>query len=263
MYNDPRRQIRRAFLQGGFPATIILIAVNIITWFMHAIFQGANPAKYLLFTSETWPLPYLWSIVTWPLYSAGHPIFMLFALLATYWVCGSLERSWGTKTFLGLFFSAAALTALTTWIGAKVLGVPAIVGSLWLAIAPPTIAWCVLNSSERITLYFVLQIPAIWLAWFTALIVWYSIGHPLLGLFALSGCALAYWYVTKARFTLSRGSERQRIHEAARRFTPNQDRPAPGRTGFNLMRWWKERQEKKRLEEIFRRSGFTDEDNRR
>jgi membrane associated rhomboid family serine protease len=264
MYNDPRRQIRRVLFQGGCPATIVLIAANVLTWFMHAIFQGANPAKYLLFTSETWPLPYFWTIVTWPLYSAGHPIFVLFALMATYWICGSLERSWGTRAFVGLFLAAAALTAFTTWIGSRILGVPAVVGDLWMAIAPPTVAWCVLNSRERIGLYFgLITVPALWLAVLTAIIVWYSAGHPVLGLFALSGCAAAYWYVTKARFTLSRGSERQRVHEAARRFAPERERTSSSGGGFNLARWWKERQERKRLEDIFRRSGFTDEDDRR
>lgn len=268
MYNDPRRQIQRVLFQGGCPATIVLIALNIITWILHATLLGNNPARFLIFSTETWPLPYFWSIVTWPLFSAGFPFFVLFGLMWAYWICGSLERSWGTKTFLGLFISTAVLTAATTWIGARLLNTSAGFADIWVAVAAPTIAWCAINRHESIGLCFgLVHIPAMWLAGLTALSVWYlmgpALGQPLLGLFALSGCAAAYWYVTKGRFNLSRSSERQRIHEAARRFAPDREQTGSRQGGFNLFRWWKERQDKKRLEEIFRRSGFTDDDNNR
>jgi hypothetical protein len=99
--------------------------------------------------------------------------------------------------------------------------------------------------------------------------------------FALSGCAAAWWYVNHGRygnypgFSTSRGGQGGQRRPGSGNGKPNlrfqdferETRDAAGRRtgrrGFNVARWWRERQEKKRLEAMFRRSGYTDPEERR
>lgn len=260
MYNDPKRQFNKVLFGGGFPATMILIAVNVVTWIMSTTMGAGSPATYLAFVSRDWPIPAFWTAITWPLVAAGHPLSVLFSLLMAYFVCGSLERSWGTRRFTLFFFALALLTAATTWIGGRLLGLPVFFAGLWHALAAPTVAWAFLNTREKVGLYFgIVQVPALVFAGLGALILWYEVGAPFLGLFALSGCVAAWWYVTQGRNSFARGEESNRIHESAKSFRPNPPEQVSA-AGFDPMRWWKERQERRRLEDIMRRSGFTDDD---
>lgn len=259
MRQDYQQKIRQFFVKGGNPATITLLLLYVVTWFLNAAMGPASPATLLAFASDQFPLPYFWTPLTWAAVAAGSPITLVFALLWAYWVYGSLERSWGTMNFLGFFFSTALITAITTWIGGKLLNVPFVLADPWVALAPTTVAWAMINRREQVGIFFGLaQVPAIWLAVFSAVVVWYFVGPPFLGLFALSGCAAAYWYVQHGRFNMDRILERQRIHRAAKRFAP-EDRERVNKS-FDPLAWWKERQQRKQLEEMFRRSGFGDEE---
>jgi membrane associated rhomboid family serine protease len=265
MNNDPKRQIREFFSRGGCPATVALIAANVVTWLLNSTMGGASPSRHLIFVGPEWPWPEFWTALTWPLVANGHPLWVLFALVWAYMIGGSLERSWGTRRYAAFFFALALLTAATTWIGGRLLGGPVVLYGLSTAMAATTVAWALLNASQPVGLYFgLLQIPAIYLAYFMPVVVWFEVGpasgNPLLGLFALSGCAAAWWYVTQGRAELNRAAERDRIHAAARRFRPDAPERVEARGGFSPLRWWKDRRERQRLEDIMRRSGFKDDE---
>jgi hypothetical protein len=112
----------------------------------------------------------------------------------------------------------------------------------------------------------IIPVSATVLAWLTVGMTWFSFSagarHPLFGLFALSGCAAAYWYVNGGRYMLSRfgtSSNTPRRPERPGGYGPR-DRESIERTdGFSVLRWWRERQQRKRLEDMFRRSGLDDE----
>ncbi len=205
MYGTPHRRAADFLFAAGIPATMTLIAANVIT-FLASFFTGGwargGPFSWLVFTGDTWPQNF-WTLLTWPLVAPIDLIGLLFGGLWAYWIGGSLERSWGTRPFLVFLVAASALTALTLWVGGLLLGAPVRAMGLWLATAAPTVAWCVLNQREVIRLYAVILIPAPLLAWLTVALTWFQIsvqgGNPFLGAFALSGCAAAYWYAKSGR----------------------------------------------------------------
>lgn len=253
------------------PVTMFLLAANVVTFLITFFLMGSrytNPFSWLEFSTTTWPnLP--WTILTWPLVAPLSLINLIFGVLWMFWIGGSLERSWGWRTFLGFLAVTSALSALTLWVGARLLGAEASAQGLWLASAPVTVAWCLMNRREVLRLYFVIPVSAIALMWFTLAMTWFSFsvsaGHPLLGLFALSGCAVAYWYATGGRYTISQmgtssGSRPQRMGGYGPR---DRESVEQNTGGFNPMRWWKERQQRKRLEAMFRRSGFDDDERKR
>jgi membrane associated rhomboid family serine protease len=271
MRNDPGREIQRFFLGGGMPVTMCLLAANVVTFLVSFFLMRSGPGgpfSWLVFNSDRWPdVP--WTILTWPLVAPLDLIGLLFGGLWMFWVGGSLERSWGWRTFLGFLAATAALSALTLWGASRIFQVPVLVQGLWLASAPATVAWCVLNRREVIRLYAIIPIPAPVLMWLTMAITWfqYSMGarNPIFGLFALSGCAAAYWYVTGGKYSLSRmgtssGDRPQRMGGYGPRDRESVERDTGG---FNPLRWWRERQQRKRLEAMFRRSGFDDDERKR
>lgn len=270
MYGTPQRRAPQNFQwASGIPVTITLIAANAVTFLIgFSTFNrgGAGPGgllSWLVFSSLTWPTDF-WTPVTWPLVAPIDLIGLLFGGLWAYWMGGSLERSWGTRAFLLFLAATSALTALTLYGGGMLLGVPVIARGLWLAIAAPTIAWCVLNAREVIRLYAVIPVPAPILAWLTIGLTWFQVsisgGHPLLGLFALSGCAAAYWYARNgSRFFGGLGVGKR--GEPPLRFR-DFDRTPAARRGFSLRRWLDERRQRRELEKLLKRSGFSDPDER-
>src|SRR5438874_5790441 len=200
MYSSPQRRLQDFFFKGYIPVTMTLIAANVISWFSGATLQGRDPFHtWLMFFTPAMPERF-WTIVTWPLVGAGHPINVLFACLWAWWACGSLERSWGSRAFAAFFAAVSAITALTLWMGARMLGSGGFLAGLWMGVAAPTVAWCTINRREVVNLYGMIPIPAPFIGWLAVVLVWYEVGPPLLGLFALSGCAAAYWYAMNGRY---------------------------------------------------------------
>lgn len=244
---------RRYFSGAGCPVTLALIAANGISFFVGAIATASNPFRWLIFLGSSWPDNF-WTILTWPLVGGGHPFFLLLVCAWAFWVCGSLERSWGTRTFTGFFAAMSALMALSVWIGGRLLGVPVGLAGLHFAVAAPTIAWCVINRRETINLWGILPLPAPLLALLTILLVWYEIGPPFLGLFGLTSCLVAYLYASYGRYAY-RGyapvdNKIIRLFPRRKRTPPRPRELEEGR-GFFLTRWLRARQEQRRLEKLW------------
>lgn len=261
-------EISRFLFRSGAPFTLTLILLNIVTFFLFYAFPGGVVANALAFQTQKWPVLF-WTLLTWPVTAVREdPLGLVFSAGWAYTFAGSLERAWGTRVFGTFLLAVSALTALTVWLGSFLVG-PGVLGGLWVAAGPATVAWCVVNSRDSINLFFV-PLPAPVIGALGAAIVWFyagaANGNPLLGLFALSGCAAAYWYARNGRY-LNRGYSTVRRGGAAPqnplRFQ-NFDRETvtPPRPGFNLLRWWRVRQESKRLEQFMKRSGFTAPDDK-
>lgn len=266
MSGTPLNRFYSSLYRGGSPATMLLIAINVITFFSTAILQGRDPSLYLVFRSFALPQQF-WTLVTWPLCGAGHPFTVLFACLWANWVCGSLERSWGTRTFTTFFFATAALMALTCWIGGNLLQHGVGFAGLSYAVAAPTVAWCAINRRDTIMLYGILPLSAVIIGWLTVVVIWYElgpqVGSPVMGLFALSGCAAAYWYAMQGRY-LQRGYTNARNPGKPNLRLHVVDDSRVGRDapvgGFPPARWLRAQQERRKLEKLWKRSGFADPD---
>lgn len=250
---------------ADIPVTWSLIGVSVATFLIGFFTMRASisPLEPLVFSHNF--LRYPWALLTWPLVSSVDLFGVIFTSLWAFWVCGSLERAWGAKRFLAFFFATAALTGLTTWGGARLLGVPffALYG-LGTAVAAPTIAWCHINRRETIVFNFLFPIPAPVLAWLTAAFTWFSVStsghHPLLGLFALSGCAAARWWITGGALPMRRPKADPKSNI---RFADFDREMREGASRNPLTRWKEEKQRRerdKKLEEMFKRSGFDDND---
>lgn len=267
MYGSPQRRVQDLFFKGHMPVTMALIAINVISWFSAATLHGNDPfTNWLAFLSPAFPERF-WTIVTWPLVGAGHPINLLFACLWAWWVCGSLERSWGSNTFALFFAAVSALMALSVAIGTRLLGLPALLMGLWMAVAAPTVAWCAINRREVVNFWGMLPVPAPFVGVLAVVLVWYEVGPPLLGLFALSGCAAAYWYAMNGRYLYQgyarRGRPWDRPASSSRGPSggPNLhlrefDRESSG--GFSPLKWYRDRQQRRKLEKLFKESGMSD-----
>jgi hypothetical protein len=286
--HDPRRRAQNFLFGSGIPVTMTLIAANVVT-FLVGFFAGmrrpeAGPFSWLVFADDRWPQLF-WTVVTWPLVASPYDLIgLLFGGLWAYWIGGSLERSWGMRPYLTFLVATAALTALTLWLGGRLLGAGVAAYGLWLAIAAPTIAWCVLNAREVIRLYAVIPIPAPILAWLTVALTWFQVSmsgrHPLLGAFALSGCAFAYWYAKNGRYRTAGGGGAFRsgggggsAFTSGARFgglRPGTgggdpplrfrdfDRDPPVARGFSVKRWLDDRKQRRELDKLWKRSNHPD-----
>jgi hypothetical protein len=93
-------------------------------------------------------------------------------------------------------------------------------------------------------------------------------GNPLMGLFALSGCAAAYWYAKHGRYAYrgysrsdSRGGRTVTSPAGTTlRFRDFDREPSAPRRGFSLKRWLESRRQRRELDKLWKRSGFSDRD---
>ena len=245
----------RSLWRGPTPLTWTLIACNVLTFLLAA---GARTLLPLPFFTEGWWLR-PWTLLTWPLQGEGDPIGLLFSVGWIYLFVGSMERAWGTPLYARFFAATTALAALTLWLGSLILQTGAALGSPWAAVGPTVVAWALVNRQASISFFFI-PLPAWAVAALGAVMAWFYAGGGVIGLFALSGCFAAYWYVTQGRNlrfgTIRRG---EAVHPRFVQF----DRDSQPASANPLRRWLAARQKKTRdrkLEEMFRRSGFTDDE---
>lgn len=205
-----------------------------------------------------------WTLVTWPFIPTS-AFGTIFSTLALWWCGGSLERSWGTRTYTAFFFACAAVTGFTYWIGQMLLGQSVGLAGMSAAVVPCIVAWCALSRRESVLLFFI-PVPALLFAVLSVVFLWISLGAPFLGLFGLSGAALGYWYAMYGRrgsgiggtnFGFSRASSSRPSAPRTRNVTEQGRIP---QIWTNPMAWWRDRQERRRLERIFRNSGYSDPD---
>ncbi len=258
-----KNSVSQFLYKAGCPATMCLIIANVISFFSHAFLGAGDPFLLLVYSTANW-IHRPWTPFTWFLVGAGHPIAVIFSGMILFMFGGSLERSWGTKTFLGFYLFSSVLIAISCWVGMLVTGIPLEFAGLYFSIVAPLIAWCMLNPGETIRIYGIFPLRATYLAWLTVLFVWYGAGPPINGLFALSSSVFAYWFVNKGRSLIAVvNSPNRRIAVTGRAGTPklslehfDQEHekiltPNPISSPF---RWIRARSERKKLEALWNRS---------
>jgi membrane associated rhomboid family serine protease len=195
-----------------------------------------------------------WTLVTYPLLGLCGALCMLFSCYWLWWAGGSLERSWGSRTFGLFFFGMSALSAFAIWLGVMVTRVePLEIGGLLLPLAGVTIAFAMLNPEQEILFFFIIPMKLKYLALLDVVLVFISYGqiHLLLGVFALAGCAFSYWYVRRGSLA-GYGSNRYEDREKVIRL---HSRPGIGRR-LNPLRWYSNYRDRKKFRDFLNKSGF-------
>ena len=172
---------------------------TVVTFFIFEISHSIAIADALIFRASAFPHNF-WAALVWPIVGIGSPWGLLCGGMWAYFFLGSLERSWGTRQVVILFASSTLISSIAVLIGSKVLAVDAHLAGLFIGCAPATIAWCSVNRRENIMLYGIFSIPAPIVAVFTIVCVWWLIGTPAIGLFALVSSGAAYWYANVGRY---------------------------------------------------------------
>jgi membrane associated rhomboid family serine protease len=119
-------------------------------------------------------------------------ISLIFSGLALWWVGGSLERSWGSRTF-GILFGLLAIITALSFVPIGYMSGANVLAPSGLVIASLVVCWCMINPDETINLYGIIPIKSRFIAIGIFLIVFFSYGmsNPLNGLLALISCGFA------------------------------------------------------------------------
>lgn len=249
----PRPSSFLAALPGGVPVTWAILLANAAT-FLLAFVGAGGPLDTLVF--RTWEaLPRPWTVLTYALVGAGHPLWLLVGLYVFWMFAGSLERSWGRVRSLTFLASVTAAPAVALWLGAALLGRGAGLAGLWLPLAGVIVAWGVLRPSEQALLFFVLPVQFRWIAVGAAALVFFGFPFPL-GLFALAGPGVAWAYAAGRLdpVTWQLGRARggwSRAHRGRRAVRP--DGPT-----LNPLAWYRRWQTKRRFRRLVRQVDLED-----
>lgn len=281
-------QVRAFFLRGGCPATKAIIATNVATLIL-SMFLSHFLLVFTFNSNVAWSQP--WRFITYPLVSHlrfVNPIDLLLAGWVLWLFGGSLERSWGTRAFVRVFFGVAAISALSLWVGVSlvslfapaptplplggsehdiraavgpgitlvqwqaVLGMsvpPALLAGLWLPLAAVIVMWCLIHPDEQILLFFIIPFKGKWLMWLTSGLTWFNFSNA--HGFIVGLFSLGGIGVAYAFINvLFRGANRGgRSHSG--RFSEGRSNP------FTAYRRWRDRE---RLKRLFRSNGPDDEE---
>lgn len=189
----------RRLWSGYQPLTNTLLAACVLIFLCDFVFVNTKLAffsSWLNFTAPTdWLRP--WRLLTYPLVT-GNIISLIFDGYLLWMVGGSLERSWGTKTFAIFYLALSLVTALAFTFAAFVVGglLPVIPVPGILVLAAMLVGFCCLNPDESMYVYMI-PIRMRFLAAGVCIIIFFSLGfgNPFLGLMAIVGCGFAVLWV--------------------------------------------------------------------
>jgi len=260
--------------RGGVPVTLALLGINILT-FLAAFFSSAVVGP-LLQTNLVFSIGNFfhapWTLVTYPLVALPPFSLWLVVTWVFFWLSGgSLERSWGSQRYVIFFFAVTLASSLSLLLGGFLLHREIMpLHDIFLPLTGLIVAFCMLNPEQQITVYFFpvrAKYVAIGVTVWTYLTYGSMLG-PLLGLFALGGILAAYLYVRFARPWGDVGSYSTRRRNfrgpdlrmdgrpARPTFRTTLDGSPQQRSPLDFAGRWKDWQERRRLEKLWKNSGL-------
>ncbi len=262
-------------MRGGAPVTLALLGVNIAAFLAAFFFRPA--VMPFLETEMAFNLSNVhyapWTLLTYPLISVPPFSFWLVITWVFFWLSGSsLERSWGSLRYLVFFFGVTLFSSLSLLMGGLALRRDILpLNDLFLPLTGLLVAFCMLNKEQQITVYF-FPVRAKYVAVGITLWTYFNYGTmlgPVLGLYALGGIFSAVMYVRFGRSWANTGSYRTpdyprrgpdlRMDSRPARpaFRTTLDGSPAQRRFFDFSGRWKDWQERRRLEKLWKNSGFS------
>lgn len=272
--NTPWDGLRDFVTRGGIPVTTTLLIINVVLFFA-AFFSPQIVAPLLEQTLIFGPHNHLsapWAFLTYPLYTPG-PLTLLIGGVILYITGGSLERSWGSQRFGLLFAVLTSVTAASVLLGSLLFRQPApLLVGFNLPLSAVIVAFCALNPHQKIILYF-FPVQAQLVGWLVVIFTLLQYG-PVFGPFACGGMLAAFLYVRYGRSwgqidSYAFRSPRRRdtgpdlrIYPSKTRFTTRPPTALDGsptsRAPLDLAGRWRDYQERRRLERLWKNSGGSD-----
>lgn len=196
-----------------------------------------------------------WSLVTYPFVDPG-PLGLLLQGYFLYLVGGILERSWGSRNFLAIFFIFTAVSSVALLVPAYLFNVRVDLIGLWLPLSTLVVAWAAMDPEAQIYIWGILPVKLKYVALADVLMISFSFISryeelgPLVAVFALAGPAAAWFYVRKMpRLNLGfRAPQQERRRRPDLRVVEGRDRERVN--GFNPLRARQEREEIERLRKL-------------
>lgn len=268
--NSPFDSFRAVVHRGGTPFTNGLLIVCAAVVLLSFLFERLGMVMFAITSFQPHFVARLpWTIFTYPFAQRPDILTLIFSGLWTWFVGGSLERSWGTPRYIAVFFGLTAAFAIGIGLGSAVLklgnNAPEVWG-LYPALAGLTVAWCTLMPEQSVCVWPV-TLRAKYLAVVVAVVVWFMAGK-FLGLFAELGPLAGYCYVRYGRswgdiaHQTQRGGGRvvkldfDRRGNVRRTHLDGSTRRGP----FDFAGRYKDWQEQRRLEKLLRNSGIKNPD---
>ena len=261
-------------MRGGIPVTLLLLGINILT-FLSVFFSPVTVGPFLQ-TKVVFSIGNFfhapWTALTYPLVSMPPFSILLVFTWVFFWMSGgSLERSWGSRRYALFFFAVTLFSSLSLLLGGLVLRHEIMpLNDIFLPLTGLIVAFCMLNPEQQITVYF-FPVRAKYLALGVTVWTYLTYGSmlgPLLGLFALGGILAAYLYVRFARPWADIGSYsaprrnfrgpdlRMDTRPARPTFRTTLDGSPRQRSPLDFAGRWKDWQERRRLEKLWKNSGL-------
>lgn len=262
-------------MRGGAPVTLALLGVNIAAFlaafFFRPIVMPFLETKMAFNLSNVFHAP--WTLLTYPLISVPPFSFWLVLNWVFFWLAGSsLERSWGSTRYCLFFFGVTLFSSLSLLMGGLALRKDILpLNDLFLPLTGLIVAFCMLNKEQQITVYF-FPVRAKYVAVGVTLWTYFNYGTllgPVLGLYALGGIFSAVMYVRFGRSWANpssysaqqfsrRGPDLRMDSKPARpAFRTTLDGSPAQRRFFDFAGRWKDWQERRRLEKLWKNSGFS------
>ena len=241
-------QIRYWIFAEGTPVTKILAVVNILTFLIVWMMPSVGIDRLLAFQSPSaFAFFHPWRFFTYGLLGHLDILGLLFSIIWLWFAGGSLERAWGSARFGIFFFAISAISALGILAGGVLTRTPVELAGLWMPLAGVTIAFAMLNPEQTILFYLVIPLKLKYLALIDVIFVFLNYAHGgnfLMGICALLGCGVSYYYVKRPNLFSGRSNNDGviRIHPKGKsKFT------------FNPAKWYRDYKEQKRLRDFFNR----------
>ncbi len=243
---------------SGAPRATVGIIVALSVAFVAAwLGLSATLTALLAFVPEA-TLAQPWTLLTYPLASAGDGGGLIWFFLLCWWLFMNgqlLEPELGAGRYLLAFAAFTLIGALAMLLCGVAFGVRISLAGAWLPVAALTVLWGIRARDQQVLFLFVLPIKAKWLAVLTALLVLfgYGTGAPIAGVFALLPLAAAWLYGDNRLPFLPYG------RTAPKRRESNRKRQEFNRFVDDVRTREKQREERERLRKLFE-SSIQDDD---
>lgn len=242
-------------IKDKIPITKSIIAINIILTIITPLLHLDIITNLLAYRSDIATL-HPWTAFTYPLISDFNPLSVLFGCLWMWMAGGSLERSWGSKRYLGYFLVVSGITALSLHLGWLITHISLSLIGLWMPLACITVSFAMINPEEYVNIWGIIPLKLKYLALIDVIIVGVSFGSSnlLLGVLALISLFYAYSVSSSKRSWLpSSSKQRKNNAKIVHIYKHNNIKKS-----LNPLSYFKKKKDEKRLEDLFKRSGFKD-----